>query len=57
VWHQWRSGRNLAIIAEPLSELSATQRRQLDDEVELVRAVIEANSTLTVGTVAVGPHA
>ena len=57
VWHQRRTGRNLAITVEPLRELTATQRRQLEDEVELVGAVMEATPTLTVGTVTVGPHA
>ena len=57
VWHQRRSARKLAITIEPLSELTAPQRRQLDDEVDLVGAVMEATPTLTVGTVTVGPHA
>ncbi|HKQ00385.1 MAG TPA: winged helix DNA-binding domain-containing protein [Actinomycetes bacterium] len=57
VWHQRRSGRKLAITVEPLGELTATQRRQLEDEVELVGAVMEARPTLAVGTVTVGPHA
>jgi hypothetical protein len=57
MWHQRRSGRKLAITVEPLRELAATQRRQLDDEVELVGAVMQATPTLTVGTVPVGPHA
>ena len=57
VWHQRRSGRRLAITVEPLDELTATQRRQLEDEVELVGAVMEATATLTLGTVTVGPHA
>jgi winged helix DNA-binding protein len=57
VWHGRRSGRKLAITVEPLRELTATQRRQLDDEVELVGAVMQATPTLTVGTVTVGPHA
>jgi Winged helix DNA-binding domain len=57
VWHQRRSGRTLAITVEPLRELTRTQRRQLDDEVDLVGAVMEAKATLTVGTVTVGPHA
>ena len=57
VWHQRRSGRKLAITVEPLGELTARQRRQLDDEVELVGAVMQAEPTLTVGTVTVGPHA
>jgi hypothetical protein len=57
VWHQRRSGRKLAITVEPLRELTTTQRRQLDDEVELVGAVMQATPTLTLGTVTVGPHA
>jgi hypothetical protein len=57
VWHQRRSGRKLAITVEPLRGLTATQRRQLDDEVDLVGAVMEGKPTLTVGTVPVGPHA
>ena len=57
VWHQRRSGRKLAISVEPLRDLTAAQRRQLDDEVELVGAVMEAKPTLTVGKVTVGPHA
>ena len=57
VWHQRRSGRGLAVTVEPLRELTAPQRRQLDDEVDLVGAVMEATPTLTVGTVPVGPHA
>ena len=57
LWHQRRSGRKLAITVEPLGKLTATQRRQLDDEVELVAAVMEATATLTVGPVTVGPHA
>jgi len=57
VWHQRRSGRKLAITVEPLRELTAAQHHQLEDEVELVGAVMEAEPTLTVGTMTVGPHA
>jgi hypothetical protein len=57
VWHQRRSGRRLAIAVEPLRELTARQRRELDDEAALVGAVMEATPTLTVGRVTVGPHA
>ena len=57
VWHQRRSGRKLAITVEPLRELTASQRRQLDDEIDLVGAIMEAPATLTVGTVTVGAHA
>jgi hypothetical protein len=57
VWHQRRSGRKLALTVEPLAELTAAQRRQLDDEAALVGTVMEATVTLTVGPVTVGPHA
>ena len=57
VWHQRRSGQKLSTTVERLCELTPMQRRQLDDEVELVGAVMEAKPTLTVGTVTVGPHA
>jgi len=57
VWHQRRSGHRLAITVEPLRELTAPQRRQLDDEAALAGAVLEATATLTVGTVTAGPHA
>jgi hypothetical protein len=57
VWHQRRTGRRLAVTVEPLCELRPSHRRQLDDEVKLLAAVLEAEPTLTVGTVTVGPHA
>jgi hypothetical protein len=57
VWHQRRSGGKLTITVEPLRELTPRQRRQLDDEVDLVGAVMEARPTLTVGTVTAGAHA
>ena len=57
VWHQRRSGRTLAITIEPLRKLTAPQRRQLDDEAGLVGAVMEAEVTVTVGTVTAGAHA
>jgi hypothetical protein len=57
VWHQRRSGRKLAITVEPLRELTAVQRRQLGDEVDLVSTVMAATATLTVGTVTAGAHA
>ena len=57
VWHQRRSGRKLAITVEPLCELTAVQRRQLGDEVDLVSTVMAATATLTVGAVTAGAHA
>jgi hypothetical protein len=57
VWHQRRSGRNLAVTVEPLADLTAAQRRELAAEVAVVGAVMEADATLTIGTVTLGPHA
>jgi hypothetical protein len=57
VWHQRRSGRRLAVTVEPLQDLTAAQRRELDEEVELVGTVMEAEPTLTIGKIGVGPHA
>ena len=57
VWHQKRSGRRLTITVEPLAPLDATQRRQLDEQVALVGTVMEADPTLIIGEVTVGPHA
>jgi hypothetical protein len=57
IWNQRRSGRKLDVTVEPLRGLTTTQRRQLDDEVELVGSVMEAKPTLKVGRVTVGAHA
>jgi hypothetical protein len=57
VWHQRRSGRRVTVTVEPLRDLTATQRRRLEEEVRLVGAILEAEATLTVGAVTVGPHA
>ena len=58
VWHQRRAGRKVTTITvEPLQALTRTQRRELDDEVDLVAAVMETEATLRVGKVTVGPHA
>jgi hypothetical protein len=50
-------GRKLTVTVEPLGKLTQRQRRQLDDEVELLGAVMEAVPALTIGTVRVGPYA
>lgn len=57
VWHQRRSGRRLSVTVEPLRDLTRAERRQLEDEVELVGVVMEAETTLTIGEVTVGAHA
>jgi hypothetical protein len=57
VWHQRRSGGKVQVTVEPFEELTSAQRRQLDDEVDLVGAVLEATPSLTLGPVMVGAHA
>jgi hypothetical protein len=57
VWHQRRSGRRLAVTIEPLRELTPTQRRELDDEISLVGAIMDARPVLTIGPVTAGAHA
>src|SRR4029077_21228342 len=57
VWHQRRAGRKLTITVEPLRALTPKLRRDLDEEVELVATVMDAQGALRIGKVTVGPHA
>ncbi|MCI0649476.1 MAG: winged helix DNA-binding domain-containing protein [Chloroflexi bacterium] len=57
VWHQRRSGRKLDITVEPFDQLTATQRRELDEEVERIGEIQEGKPKLTIGEVTVGAHA
>jgi hypothetical protein len=57
VWHQRRSGRKLDITVEPFDRLTATQRRELDDQVERIGDFLEGKPQLTIGAVTVGGHA
>lgn len=57
VWHQRRSGRSLDITVEPFDQLTATQRSDLDDQVERIGAFLDSKPRLTIGTVTAGAHA
>ncbi len=57
IWHQRRSGRKLDIIVEPFTRLTATQRRELDAQVERIGEFLEGTPQLTIGSVTVGGHA
>lgn len=59
VWHQRRSGRRIAVTVEPIAggTLSPRRRRALEEQVERVGEVLEGRAELSVGKVAVGPHA
>ena len=57
VWHQRRAGHRIHITVEPLCQLSARQRRALAAAAERVGVILEGRAELTIGDVAVGPHA
>jgi hypothetical protein len=57
LWHHRRSGRKLEITVEPFVELTAAQRRDLNEQVERTGQFLEGTPILTFGTVTVGPHA
>jgi DNA glycosylase AlkZ-like len=57
VWHLRRSGRRATITVEPLTRLTATRRRALDDQVTRVADFLGCTTDLVVGPVSVGPHA
>jgi hypothetical protein len=57
VWHQRRSGRQIEVTVEPLTRLTAGQRRALENQVERIGEILESTPHLTVGTVTAGPHA
>lgn len=57
VWHQRRSGRKIAVTVEPFGPLNAARRRALEEQVERIGQILEAEPTMTIGTVTVGPRA
>lgn len=57
VWHQRRSGRRLDVTVEPFDQLTAEQRRALDEQVERLGAFLDAQPRLTIGTVSTRAHA
>jgi hypothetical protein len=57
VWHQRRSGKQLAFTVEPLAPLTAPQRRELEAQVGRITSFLAGTAQLTIGTVSVGPHA
>ena len=57
LWHQRRSGKRMAITVEPFGRLTKQRRRELDEQVARVGAILEATPELTIGEVTVGGHA
>lgn len=57
MWHQKRSGRKIQVTVEPLGDLTARHRRELDEQVDRIGEIMEGKPDLTVGPITVGPHA
>lgn len=57
VWHQRRAGKHIDFTVEPLRELNTSQHRALDEQVERIAAFLVGKPRLTIGKIAVGPHA
>ncbi|GHH51080.1 winged helix DNA-binding domain-containing protein [Streptomyces candidus] len=57
VWHQRRAGKKLFVTVEEITPLTAVQRKELDAQVERVGEILQGRTELTLGKVAVGPHA
>jgi hypothetical protein len=56
VWHQKKTGKKLAITAEPFVKLTASLKRQLESEVDRVGVLVEATPALMVGEVTARAH-
>ncbi|MFF0345620.1 winged helix DNA-binding domain-containing protein [Kribbella sp. NPDC004875] len=57
VWHQKKSGRTVRVTVEALTPLDRRRRALLDVEVDRLAAILGGTPSLTLGDVAVGPHA
>jgi len=57
VWHQKRSGHRITVTVEPLRRLPKARLAALDGQVTRLGEILEADATLIVGEVSVGPHA
>jgi uracil-DNA glycosylase len=57
VWHQKRSGRRVTVTVEPLRRLAKARLAALEEQVRRLGEIVEAEASLTVGPVSVGPHA
>jgi hypothetical protein len=57
LWHQKRAGRKVAVTVEPFTRLTASRRKDLDEQVTRIGTILDATPTLTIGEVTVGGHA
>jgi hypothetical protein len=57
VWHQRRSGRKLEITVDPIRTLTASQRGELDEQVQRIGEILEGKPVWSFGRVTMGGHA
>jgi DNA glycosylase AlkZ-like len=57
VWHQRRSGKWIGVTVEPLTRLTARQRRAVETQVVRIGEILQGECRLTIGTVDAGAHA
>ncbi|MBO3751139.1 AlkZ family DNA glycosylase [Streptosporangiaceae bacterium NEAU-GS5] len=57
VWHLKTTSRKVAVTVEPLRPLTPRHRAQLDELVERIGGIVEAQPSLTIGPITVGAHA
>lgn len=57
LWHQKRAGRRVDVTVEPFARLTTARRRELDEQVDRIGAILGATPALTIGEVTVGGHA
>ncbi|TDB78215.1 winged helix DNA-binding domain-containing protein [Micromonospora sp. KC721] len=57
IWHHRRTRHTVDLTVEPLTTLTTAARRELDDQVERIGQILEAEPRLTIGPVALRGHA
>lgn len=57
VWHQRRSGRRVTVTVEPLGPLLPRHRVAIEEEVARLGEILDGKPSLSVGSIAMGPHA
>ena len=56
IWHQKKSGRNLAITVEAFRDLTATHREHVNEEAERIAEIVDGHATVTFDDVVVTSH-
>jgi hypothetical protein len=57
IWHQRLAGSKVTLTVEPFGKLSKAHKAELDEQVERVGEILEAEASVAIGTVTAGKHA